>query len=276
MKRYGLIGRSINNSLSPQIHTSIMRKLGIEGSYQLLEWDQTKENVQGLRNIGLDGFNVTIPYKQWILPYLDELDCTAKLAGAVNTVLREGDKWKGYNTDGDGFVSTVAPYIDTDFRIAVMGTGGAAFGIVSALVHHGYCNLTSIGRSLESTDLLKQHLKAELFFILPTATYDALHPENYDVIINCTSVGMTGADQNPLFDYTKILPRHTVVDIVYKPRLTPLLITAREKGARIIGGLDMLMAQAVIAQGIWQNRHLEFQTFRVSILEEMERGNSEL
>lgn len=267
MGKYGLIGQSISNSLSPQIHSAIFKSLNLDATYELFEINDFDKEIRALLSSSYDGFNVTIPYKQSIIAYLNKLDQSAIDAGAVNTIKKESAGWVGYNTDGGGFLASVKGKINTDDRLLLMGTGGAAFGIASALIADGFQTLTCVGRSSVALEPLLSHLEKRFSIAPKSLLYKDVQMDQYNVIINATSVGMTGSDQELPIDLGGVSPAHVVVDIVYKPRLTPLIKIAEEKGAKTIGGIHMLCAQALASESIWQDCQYEYRDFEKQLLE---------
>jgi shikimate dehydrogenase len=267
MGKYGLIGQRISNSLSPHIHKAIFERLQLDATYELFELNDFDSDIQHLLSSQYDGYNVTIPFKQSIIPFLNELDPSALMAGAVNTIKKEAAGWVGYNTDGDGFIASLKGKVKVDHRILLMGTGGASFGIASSLLAKGYNLLTCVGRSQKGIEPLVCHLKKNFDMELNTLVYSEVKLQDYDVIINATSVGMQGSEQAFLMDFSSLTPDHLVVDIVYKPSVTPLLKIADEKGARTIGGIHMLCAQALAAESIWQGDHYDYGNFEDLLLE---------
>ncbi len=257
MNAYGLIGQSIYNSLSPKIHSKIFELYSLDACYTLHSIEDFESEISLLLSGQEKGYNITIPFKQKIIPYLARLDSSAIYAGAVNTIKREAEGWVGYNTDGEGFITSVRHYMTPGNAVLLMGTGGAAFGIASALVQNGFVDLTCAGRSKVGHDALKAHLETYFQVTPKQIPYSDINPGFYDVIINATSVGMEGADQEHLFDYTQIKASHVVVDIVYKPEVTPLIGAARLLGAVTVGGHPMLCAQALASEQIWQGHFIE-------------------
>jgi len=156
MQKFGVIGYPLAHSLSPQIHNFAFRKLKIDATYEKIEIDPKNfdESINHLRDCGYNGLNITIPYKLKIMSFLDEIDSDAKAVGAVNTIVKKRDKWIGYNTDVNGFLS---PIIDLKDRITdclVLGAGGAARAIVFTLAKYFEANVVTIaGRTMEESNL---------------------------------------------------------------------------------------------------------------------------
>lgn len=244
MKHYGLIGEKLGHSLSVPIHEAVFRMLGLEVDYRLIEIPgaETASRIPALL-AALDGFNVTIPYKRTVMPYLRSLDGFAASIGAVNTVLCADAS--GHNTDAPGFAAMLrAGGLDPAGKPCfVLGTGGAALAVKAALKRTGAASVTLVSRrpSPERADEIG---------------YDAL-PEMFSgLLVNTTPVGMhPNADACPLTDAALaiMLPKACgVADVIYNPRETLLTAAARRAGVPACTGLTMLAAQAVEAERIWQ------------------------
>ena len=262
MKRVGLIGFPLAHSLSPVIQGVAFAHHGLPERYELWETDATEleERVRGLRTGACLGANVTIPYKEKVIPYLDRLDSLVERAGAVNTIVNEHGYLAGYNTDVIGFARALenAGFAARGQRAVVLGAGGAARAVGVALVEAG------IGEII-ITDILpsrSEALAAALRSLVPVTTIrvcgvdDESFPEATNacqLLVNCTPVGMrhsSSEGQLPL-SAAMIPPGIVVFDLVYNPLVTPLLAAAQARGARIIGGLTMLVYQAAASFRLW-------------------------
>src|SRR5690625_3900107 len=195
MYTFGLIGYPIKHSLSPWIHENFLKQTGLNGTYSIIEInpnDSFAEAVKRLRASDLDGFNVTVPFKEKIIAYLDEIDEQAERIGAVNTVLCKDGKWIGYNTDGIGYLRALHhkyPELANNktINVLLLGAGGAAKGILHALLHHGYTNISIANRSLERAETLALANKKIKVVSLDEAEADVY---TFGLIIQTTSVGM--------------------------------------------------------------------------------------
>jgi shikimate dehydrogenase len=242
MKRYGLIGRSLSHSFSQHYFTQKFAKEGLSDHrydpFELADIAEVRELIRTTN--GLCGFNVTIPYKQEIIPFLDELDATASAVGAVNTVKIEGGRTIGYNTDVDGFRTTLLPLLQGSTpRALVLGSGGASRAVAYVLREAGI-KFRVVSRSRERGDMV----------------WDVLEPILVNVstlIINTTPLGMEPAPENrPELPYDAIGPKHLLIDLVYNPERTLFLLEGERRGARTVNGLTMLHAQAEASWAIWQ------------------------
>lgn len=233
MRHYGIIGKPLEHSYSAKYFTEKFRCEGVEADYQLYEID----DLTGIASLmeHLHGFNVTYPYKQTIIPYLQEIDDVAQTIGAVNVVCNS----KGYNTDWIGFMQSIKPHLtEQDKRVLVLGTGGVSRAVQYAL-QQMELKFTLVSRQA-TTDAIE---------------YDAITEEimnQHSVIVNCTPLGMLpDVVSMPSIPYKYITCAHLLYDCVYNPDCTTFLQQGLRYGARIINGLDMLHLQADAAWKIW-------------------------
>lgn len=242
MRRYGLIGYPLSHSASAIWFAAKFAEEGLQDCrYELHELPSIEALPQLLARMpDLIGFNVTIPYKQQIIPYLDELSCEACKVGAVNCVKRIGRRLVGYNTDVEGLRTAFAELLGTDIpeRALVLGTGGASQAVQYVLAELG------IAYALVSRDPDKGNF-----------TYDNLPAEEVALrrlIVNASPVGTyPAADTAPRLPYVRITPRHALLDLVYNPPLTRFLEYGRRRGARIMNGGKMFRTQAEASWRIW-------------------------
>ncbi|MGR9049294.1 shikimate dehydrogenase [Halobacillus faecis] len=259
MYKLGLIGHPIGHSMSPWIHEKLMEQQGIEGKYELLEIqpDEFGEKVNLLKEKGLDGFNITVPYKEKIIPYLDGLDESARHLGAVNTVHHTDQGWIGYNTDGRGFVHSLKNrYPDIfhkDANVLLLGSGGAARGIFEALSRTEINRVDIANRTIKRAEDLIQDIPTKGYAGALTLEQAKNTLMDYDLIVQTTTVGMN-PDHDQMIVSLDHLTKGTVVsDIVYRPMKTKFLNEAEKRGARLHFGHEMLLQQAVYAFQIWTN-----------------------
>lgn len=243
MTRYGLIGRSLSHSFSARYFTEKFANEGLrDHRYDLFELNAIDELGGLLRSTkGLRGLNVTIPFKQEIIPLLDELDPTAAVVGAVNTVKLIDGRTIGFNTDVEGFRSTLLPLLKgSKPRALVLGSGGASRAVAFVLRELGI-KFRVVSRSRERGDL----------------SWDLLEPivvEVSTLIINTTPLGMAPETKaKPELPYSSIGPKHILIDLVYNPERTAFLKAGESRGARTVNGLAMLHAQADASWAIWNN-----------------------
>lgn len=254
-----VIGDPVAHSKSPVIHGFWLETLGLTGRYG--RTSVAAEDLAGFlgeRRADPDwrGCNVTVPHKERVVPLLDALTPVAQRIGAVNTVVRDGDRLIGTNTDADGFLDPLRPLLGRAhlFRMArVLGTGGAARAIVAALADHGF-TIVLAGRDpgkaralLAAVAPKGEHHVATLDHFAPATDFAFDDRAGcLDLVVNATTLGMVG--QPPLvFDLSHAPPGSLVYDIVYTPLETALLRDARAEGRRTIDGLGMLIGQAAAA-----------------------------
>jgi shikimate dehydrogenase len=211
--------------------------------------------VRGARAMGFRGFNCTIPHKVAVIQHLDGLGESASLMGAVNCVVRRGDKLIGENTDGLGFVQSLRTLTDPrGKRVLMLGAGGAARAIGVELALAGASHITLVNRSADRGQTLAALLrdKAKIACDLVVGTADATIPEGTDVVINATSIGLYPdvTARLPL-DTSGLKPGMVVADVIPNPPATRLVREARDKGCKVIDGLGMLVNQGVIGIRHW-------------------------
>lgn len=211
--------------------------------------------VRGATVMGFRGFNCTIPHKLAIIPLLDELGESAAVMGAVNCVVRRGDKWVGENTDGKGFLESLQPLMDPkEKRIVILGAGGAARAISVELALAGAAHITLVNRTPERgqilADLIAAKTPAESTFVALQGDY-AL-PAGTDIFINATNIGLYPdvSAQLPI-DFDSLLPSMIVADVIPNPPQTHLLKTAAAIGCQTLDGLGMLVNQGKIGVEYW-------------------------
>jgi shikimate dehydrogenase len=238
MRHYGIIGFPLFHSFSAKFFNEKFATEGIEAEYSLypVQIGNLKLEIGNILD-SLDGFNVTLPYKQEVIPYLERLDETAEAIGAVNVVY----KHVGYNTDCLGFMESMRPLVrEYDRKALVLGTGGASKAVCYGLRKLGI-----------SPTLVSRTPKAGML------GYDALTQEVMDkhtIIVNCTPLGMLpDVDSCPDIPYERLSARHLLYDCVYNPEETLFLKKGKAQGCTIKNGLDMLYGQAKAAWRIWSN-----------------------
>lgn len=260
MYQLGLIGYPIQHSLSPWIHGQLLERAGIKGSYGLFEIspdDDFAERIKKLKE-EVQGFNVTVPYKQKIIPYLDELNDAANVMQAVNTVVQRDGKWIGYNTDGIGYVRSLEqayPHIISGqhHKALIIGAGGAARAIYHGLLERGITRVDIANRTIEKAKNFAQAEKTAVYRL------DEIGEllENYDLIIQTTSVGMKAIEDQPIAPVSNLKAGTVVSDIVYQPIETAFLREAKREGAHLLFGHTMLLYQAQYAFEIWTGKRID-------------------
>ena len=234
MRHYGIIGYPLQHSFSARYFSQKFAREGIDAEYSLYPMEDLKSQIEELLN-RLDGFNVTMPYKQAIIPYLDALDETAKAVGAVNVVHQR----VGYNTDCIGFMESIRPLLRAnDQKALVLGTGGASKAVCYGL------------QQLGLTPTLVSRTKREGVLTYAELTEEVMAA--YTVIVNCTPLGMyPQIDHCPEIPYEYLSARHLLFDCVYNPEETLFLRKGAAQGAKTQNGIEMLYGQAKAAWKIW-------------------------
>jgi shikimate dehydrogenase len=251
-----LLGEKLSHSLSPIIHKMVFDTLKIDGKYDLCEIK--KEDLDGfmleLKKSGLDGINVTIPYKTDVMKSLDYISKDAEKIGAVNTIKVDDNKLFGFNTDYYGFGEMLKHnFIDVkDNNFVVIGAGGAAKGVVAYLADNGAKSIELFTRDKKRAEE-NFKLKEECDFKIKS--YDMLSLKG-KILINTTPVGMHPDINNSPIPSDLLDGCLAVVDLIYNPEKTKLLKYAEEKGIQAVNGFYMLVAQALKAQEIWQKREI--------------------
>jgi len=251
-----LIGHPVKHSVSPQMHNAAFKELGLNCIYLVFDVleESLGEAVNGLRSIGVLGFNVTIPHKIKIIKFLDELDDSAKLVKAVNTVIRGDDKLIGYNTDLYG-VERVLREVDELNRDLglIIGAGGAGRASAIALTNLGFSEIIIANRTFERASNLAEQIRELGFSAKPIPLTDLpRYASSANLIINATPLGMAPSliSETPL-KRDHIKRDSIVLDLVYNPLRTRLLIEAERAGACTISGLKVLVAQGAEAFKLW-------------------------
>ena len=243
MKIYGLVGHPLSHSFSQKYFSNKFEALGIkECRYELFDLKNIEE-VRELKSSTADlvGFNVTIPYKEAIIPYLDRLDESAANVGAVNVVKRENENsWVGYNSDYYGFMTSLKNWLpNRNIKSLVLGTGGAAKAVIAVLKQLNI-EYKLISRSENKTNFTYQSLNGQHLI------------KDHLLIINTTPLGMhPNINICPDIDYMRLTTQHFLYDLVYNPEETLFLNKGKQQGSQIKNGLEMLTLQAEKSWKIW-------------------------
>lgn len=269
-KLTALLGSPVAHSISPMMHNEAFRLLGLDYVYLCFEVDESSlpAAVKGLTACGIRGFNLTMPNKNKVVELLDELSPAAKLIGAVNTVVNDGGRLTGHNTDGIGYMQAVrdAGYDFTGKTITVMGAGGAATAICAQAALDGVAKIHIFARETSRFWNRTQNLVSKINETLPCRAF--LH-ENGDtaalresiaksaLLLNATSVGMApNVDGTIISDTGLYRPELVVSDVIYNPRETRFLREAREAGCRTFNGMYMLLYQGAEAFRLWTGQEM--------------------
>ena len=255
-KVYGVIGDPIAHSMSPAMQNDAFRREELDAEYLAfhVKPEGLGDAVKGLKALGVCGFNITIPHKESVIPFLDEVDELARAIGAVNTVINKDGRLIGYNTDGIGYIKALEEELTGELktkRTLIIGAGGAARAIYFTLVKEGVKQVDITNRTKErAVNLISEcpYDNNSKAFTLDEAEQRIAE---YDLIIQTTSIGMSpNIDDSPM-DVTNIKSSAFVSDIIYNPLKTKILVEAEKKGAKIQNGVGMFAYQGAIAFQIW-------------------------
>jgi shikimate dehydrogenase len=266
----GIIGYPVKHSISPYFQQAALDYYQLDIRYQAWETrpEQLEETVSRLRDPQDLGANVTVPYKERVLPLLDEIDGVAGLIGAVNTIVKRDDGLAGFNTDAHGFVQALRQrgnFEPEGKQAVILGAGGAARAASFALVQERVGSLTIINRTLKRAEALAGSLRgyqastALRTQVVALPWHNVGMPETFGqchLIVNCTTIGMRhGPEEGKAPLNLEAIPSGALVyDLIYNPSPTPLLELARRAGANILGGLPMLVYQGAASFELWTQR----------------------
>ena len=259
-----VVANPIKHSISPFIHNSAFEATNTNGVYLAWEVDATElaETVANIRRYQMYGINLSMPYKEQVIPYLDQLSEEACLIGAVNTVVNREGTLIGYNTDGKGFFKSLPSFKISRKRMVLLGAGGAAKAILAQAILDGVSQISVFVRSssMEKTrPYLEKIQNATGFRVDLFALEDIQELQDSitkaDLLVNATSVGMDGSSQ-PIPTSIVLPEKLLVADVIYQPFETPFLKWARNQGNQSINGLGMLLYQAAEAFELWTGKEM--------------------
>jgi shikimate dehydrogenase len=281
VKQVGLVGYPVSHSLSPIMQQAAFDALSIEANYVLWETpqDQLAEKIASLRSSAVLGANVTIPYKEKVVQFVDECDPFAARIGAINTIVNRGGRLFGYNTDAPGFITALIEFDAQPFdcagkTVVILGTGGAARAAVMGLLEKGVGEVVLLGRTEAHLQNILHHLSTLLVkFHKTTRIHGALfgYPEvseflsNADLVVNATPIGLKEDDSTLLIDVNMLPVTTLVMDMIFNPPLTLLLRTARAHGCQVLNGLSMLLFQGALAFELWTGRPAPIQVMQKAL-----------
>ncbi len=259
--------------MSPLMHNAWMAEENRDASYIPVHVlpENLEQSVVALKTLGCSGWNITIPHKEKIIPYLDELDESAQKMGAVNTVVKQLDgTYKGYNTDGLGFVRSLEKEVGNGHRnkrVLVIGAGGAARGIAFALVATGYTHITIANRTVSKAKVICAELDIEAKAISLNEAAEQL--EQFEILVQTTSAGLNNSEFTLPFSMKQLSTTAIVADIVYNPLMTPFLKEAKKKGATVVTGLGMFIHQGALAYSYWTGTYPKAEVVSDLLLEQL-------
>jgi len=276
---YGVIGDPIEHSLSPAMHNAAFNHLKLDCVFLAfrVKAAELEDAVRGMRGLGIHGLNVTMPHKDAVTKYLDEVDATVKFLGSVNTILNDDGRLLGFNTDGVGALRALRDNgVDLNGKkLLLLGAGGAAKAIAHAFAKEVE-ELYILNRASEKAKDLAEALSRALG---RKVVGDALSPSavqrnlrDADVLINATSAGMHPNINQSLVAPQWLKPDLTVMDIVYNPLETKLAKDAKAAGARVVSGVEMLLYQGAASFEIWTGLSAPIEVMRRAALDKLGAG----
>lgn len=272
----GIIGHPIDHTLSPAMHNAAFRELDLDLIYIAFDVESKNlhESISGIRSLGMHGLNVTIPHKEDVIKFLDEIESEAKKIGSVNTIVNKDSQLVGHNTDGIGAIKALKDNeVDLkEKKILLLGAGGSAKSIAFALSKF-VKKIIILNRTEERAEKLADNLKSmfDIEIAWDHLSKKAVHKNlmDADILINATSVGMN-PESDCLVKSEWLTSRICIFDIVYSPNGTKLIQNAKKIGARAIDGIDMLVYQGAIAFKIWTGREPPIDVMKEAIKKEIE------
>lgn len=275
-KIVGIFGYPVEHTFSPLMHNAAFSALGLDYSYIPFEVrpEDLKSAVKGIRVLNIKGINITVPHKEAVIKYLDELSKEAKLIGAVNTIENRGGKLIGHNTDGRGFIKSLLEDAKTRVKgksVLLLGAGGASKGVAVSCALEGASEIAIANRTIKKADELVRHLKRNFkktkFSAIPLDRHElAKVIACADILINATSIGLKGKGLLPISQ--KDLHRDLVIyDLIYNPQITLLLKIAGRAGVKkAVNGLGMLIHQGALAFQIWTGKKPPVDVMKKAVL----------
>ena len=262
-----VVAKPIKHSISPFIHNTAFEKTAVNGVYLALEIgaEDLEATVANIRRYNMFGINLSMPYKQEVIQYLDELTPSARLIGAVNTVVNENGTLIGYNTDGKGFFKSLPSFAIQGKKMTILGAGGAATAIIAqAALDQAeeifvFTRQASYDKTVSKMAVISRQTKSRIhvFNLEDLATLQEKINQS-DLLVNGTSVGMDG-ESLPLVESIQLPAKILVADVIYKPFETPFLKWARSQKVEAVNGLGMLLYQAAEAFELWTGQPMPCQ-----------------
>lgn len=268
--KYAIIGYPVDHSLSPEMHEAGFKAAGVDAIYERISVrpSELAAGIHYLKDNHYDGWNVTYPLKEKIIPYLDQMTPEARNIGAVNTVKIENGLLYGHNTDGDGFIQALLSkgFVFENKKVVMLGAGGAAKAIAVSLARYNV-KLLILNRTQDKAEVLAEQVNA----LGGEASGDILAPgawlESVDLLIQTTSVGMIGEPY--LIKLDGITPSAWVVDLIYYPAVTNILSEAAARGCQTFNGLDMLLFQGALAWEFWLGIKAPIDSMRKALIKRL-------
>lgn len=283
LKVVGIFGYPIGHTLSPKMHNAAFAHLGLDYVYLPFEVkpERLGSAIEGLSGLNMVGVNITVPHKERVVEYLDELSDEARHLGAVNTIKLDGERLIGYNTDGEGFIKSLklegGCASPKGKNILLLGAGGVAKAVAISLASHGAARITIANRTLERAEELANRLEK----IAPQVKATCIplggceldkYTKDSQIVINATSIGLK-SDAMPPVNTGLFHDGQLVYDVIYNPPKTKLLAEAELRGAKILSGLGMLIYQGALAFEIWTGEKAPVEVMRRAIVDKCQSSN---
>ena len=275
---YGVIGKPIEHTLSPAIQNAAFGALELDSIFLAfkVEPSQVKNALDGMRGLGIRGLNVTMPYKNAVIPYLDEVDETARFLGSVNTVFNDAGKLRGFSTDGAGahlaLEQNGVPLAGK--RLVLIGAGGAAKAIAFTLAKE-VKEMVLLNRTMAKTTALAEAINQKFHRRVTAGPLSSsIIQKNLltaDILINATNVGMVPRETQSLVKPEWLKPNLAVMDVIYSPQKTKLAKDAEAAGAHVVSGVEMLIYQGAASFEIWTGKPAPVEVMRKAALNNLRK-----
>lgn len=281
---YGIFGNPLKHTLSPAMQESAFQAVGKKGIYSVFELSPAlfKKTLRKISPKVIQGFNVTVPYKQTVVSYVNALTDEARSVGAVNTVFRKNKKWVGTNTDVSGFLRSLkeeAGFVPSGKKVLILGAGGAARAVAYGLAKEGASKIFIVNRTMSKAKMLSNEFSKK--FSRTHFYYSDMSPKfigeaisDADLVVNTTSLGLHEGDKSPLSK--ELIPkageRKLFVDLIYHREKTTFLVNARQKGHSILNGLGMLLWQGAKAFELWTGQPAPVQVMRKTLIQQLKQN----
>ncbi|MBM0064279.1 shikimate dehydrogenase [Alkalicoccobacillus gibsonii] len=276
-KVFGLLGHPIGHSMSPIMHEAAYKNMNKEATYVGFDVapDQLEQAVKGIRALGISGCNVTIPHKVEVMNYLDEIDEEARQIGAVNTIVNVNGYLKGFNTDGRGYIQSLLTVTEslTQKNILVIGAGGAARAVISAMAAHQPSKIVIANRTEEKAQILADMFKDVSASIQVLSVLEAEKQlGDFSIIINTTSVGMSPNVADQPISLKNLAEGSVVSDLIYNPLETVLLKEAKQKKAHTLNGVGMFVQQGALSIEHWTGHFPDILPMQEVVLSQLKKS----
>ena len=273
MNKYGLIGWPVSHSLSPPMQNAGFNSAHIDAEYSLVEVspDRMNEVIPKMKR-EFRGWNCTVPHKQHIIEFLDEMDETAKVLGSVNTVVNTDGKLKGYSTDGYGMEISIKESFTQEIKgnsFLFIGAGGASRAVALYFALQGAAKIAVLNRTVEKAQALIKEISdvnSQIETYADTINSDDFDPSIYNIVIQCTSLGLHEGDASP-YDVSRLNSKQYIIDMIYKK--TDFLKKAEALGCKTADGRGMLLFQGVRAWEIWTGEKAPVEDMRKALYDAM-------